>query len=290
MACTTASHAEHATLADVVRAHAAASPEREAVIHDDLRLSYRGLAQELDRYVAALRTAGVGRGDRIAMLSTPRPEFLLTLLAAMQLGALWVGLNPRYRLPELRYVLDHCEPTLLISIATLPAGRSLEPELRVLARDVASLQQVVTIGASWAGVSVGLESFLCAGAVAHRASAAAHSPTRSDPAVIVYTSGSTGRPKGAVLPNASFFHSHAALAESFAGYEDLRRAHRIICNLPINHVGCQADVCGNALIDGGAIVFMEAFEPARIPAVIARERISILGGLPLMHQQRSEEH
>ena len=284
MARGTPSHVEPATLADIVRFHARLVPDREAAIYGTRRLTYRDLARELDRYAGAFRAAGVGPGDRIAMLSTPRPEFLLALLASMQLGALWVGLNPRYQLPELRFVLGHCQPKLLIAMSELSTGRSFEADVRALAADVESLEHVVTLDASWAGVSTRLETFLAA-AEGAETSAASHVPRRADPAVIVYTSGSTGRPKGAVLPNSSFFHSHAALSESFAGHEGVRAAHRIICNLPINHVGCQADVCGNALIDGGTIVFMDSFEPARIPAVIERERITILGGMPLMHQQ-----
>jgi acyl-CoA synthetase (AMP-forming)/AMP-acid ligase II len=278
--------AEIATLADVVSQHAQATPNREALVFRNWRLSYAELEKELSRYVAALQSIGVSRGDRVATLSTPRPEFLLTMLAAMRLGALWIGLNPRYTLAELQYVLKHCRPNALVALAQVPGGRDLEPTLRTLSEEVEDLNCIVTIEGEAPGLSVALESFLRAGDAAPPTVSQAGPPIRrDDPAVIVYTSGSTGRPKGAVLPHASFFHSHDALAESFLGFHNYRRAHRIICNLPINHVGCQADICGNALIDGGTIIFMDEFEPDRIPAIIERERITILGGLPLMHQQ-----
>jgi len=204
----------------------------------------------------------------------------------MRIGAVWVGLNPRYQLPELEYVLTHCQPVLLLSLGPTGAAAIAEPKLRALAATAPSLKAIVSLEATCSGFAMSLARFLRAGD-ATQASAAVKPPSlaRSDPAVIVYTSGSTGRPKGAVLPHASFFHSNAALGESLPQGRDGPRAHRIICNLPVSHVGCLADVCGNALIDGGTIVFMEGFEPARVPAVIERERITMLGGLPLMHQQ-----
>src|SRR5690606_27131280 len=55
-------------------------------------------------------------GDCIAMLSPPRPEAMITFFAAARLGAVWVGLNPRYRIRELAYVIGHARPALIVSI------------------------------------------------------------------------------------------------------------------------------------------------------------------------------
>lgn len=278
------------TLADAVARHARSAPDAEAVVYGEIRCGYSDLDVQVDRYAAALRAGGVARGERIAVLSTPRPEFLLTLLAAMRIGAVWVGLNPRYQLPELDYVLGHCQPVLLVSLGHADDMELHKAKLRALSAAAASLRGIVTLGAAVPGLATSLDAFLGAGDAAAVPAGLAPPPlARSDPAVIVYTSGSTGRPKGAVLPHATFFHSHAALSESLFAAGDGRRAHRIICNLPVNHVGCLADVCGSALIEGGTIVFMDGFEPARIPAVIERERITMLGGLPLMHQQVFEQ-
>lgn len=273
-------------LPDAVAAYAEAVPDREAIIFGDLRLSYAEFDYEIDRYARALIAAGVETGDRVAMIVTPRPEFMLMLLGTMRAGAVWVGVNPKYRREEMRHVLGDCQPKLLVSILQDTAGRRYDDDLRDLAGDVVAGAGLVTIGGVLGGKSRSLDAFLADGDAFDPARAAArmNCTSRRDPVSIVYTSGSTGKPKGAVLSHDSFFHSYRALSESFVGREHLRAGHRVICNLPTNHVGCQSDVCGNCLIDGGTIVFMETFDPAGILETTEREKITILGGLPLMHQ------
>src|SRR3546814_9603312 len=56
-------------------------------------------------------------GDCMALLSPPRQEAMITFLAAARLGALWVGLNPRYQVRELNYVIQHARPKLVLSVS-----------------------------------------------------------------------------------------------------------------------------------------------------------------------------
>lgn len=270
-----------ATLPEVLRLRARETPTHEAVVFGDLRLDYAALDGLVDDCARALVAHGVRAGDRVAMLSTPRWEFLVSLLGAMRMGAIWVGLNPRYTLPEVLHVLDDCRPVLLWSLGRGPDGHDYTPLLDRVAGAAAAPPRLVMIGEGGPAGVARFEAFLATGRDGSGAPVQQVSGGR-DPAVIVYTSGSTGRPKGALLAASSFLHSYRAMRESFAGHEALRLGHRVICNLPINHVGCQADVCGNALIDGATLVFMEQFEPARIPAVVEAERVDMLGGLPLM--------
>ncbi len=272
-------------LPDAVAAYAAAVPDREAIVFGDLRLSYAEFDREIDRYARGLIAAGVETGDRVAMIVTPRPEFLLMLLGAMRAGAIWVGVNPKYKREEMRHVLGDCRPKVLVSILEDPAGRRYDDDLADLAGDVVADADIITIGGVLSGKSRALDAFLAAGdGLTSAAASRLNRTSRRDPVSIVYTSGSTGKPKGAVLSHDSFFHSYKALSESFVGREHLRAGHRVICNLPTNHVGCQSDVSGNCILDGGTIVFMETFDPAGILETTERERITMLGGLPLMHQ------
>ena len=57
------------------------------------------------RCATALTASGVGKGDRIALLSSPRPLFFISLLAAATVGAVWVGLHPRYKIGEMAHVI-----------------------------------------------------------------------------------------------------------------------------------------------------------------------------------------
>lgn len=270
-------------LPDAVRVRAQETPRHEALVFGDWRISYAEFDQLVDQCAAALAEAGVMPGHRVATLSTPRPEFLISMLGAMRLGAIWVGLNSKYRLQELQHILQDSQPTLLFAINNGPDGRSYESDLQTLLRQTPSIQRSVIIGDHADLNQTSFMEFLHQTTVAPPPASVDKSRSK-DAAVIVYTSGSTGKPKGALLSHNSFFHSYKAFAEAFAGHEHLRTAHRAICNLPINHVGCEADLCGNALIDGATIFFMETFDPGQMLPLIEKEKITLQGGVPLMIQ------
>jgi MFS family permease len=75
----------------------AETPRAEALVLGTQRMTYQQLAHDVDSLSCALIAAGIRSGDRIATLATPHPDFFIVLLAASSIGAIWVGLNPRYR-------------------------------------------------------------------------------------------------------------------------------------------------------------------------------------------------
>src|SRR5262249_41668917 len=159
---------------------------------DALRLTYAELASAVDRYARAMFAAGVRRGDRVAVLCTPRPEGLICFLAAARLGAMFTGLNLRFKLDELAYVLADSMPRLLIALPHFES-RDYRPDLRALAAGHRSIEQVVTFFEAVPGLSLSLEEFLAAGqlidADAYARAVAAVEP--EDPVLLVYTSGSS---------------------------------------------------------------------------------------------------
>src|SRR3546814_19474554 len=74
--------------------------ESEAVVTADACLTYAMLKDAVDDCARGLIAAGAKRGDRIATLTVPGPDFLVTFLATASVGCIWVGLNPRYTNPE----------------------------------------------------------------------------------------------------------------------------------------------------------------------------------------------
>jgi acyl-CoA synthetase (AMP-forming)/AMP-acid ligase II len=266
-------------LSDYVSHYARTTGDREAIAFGELRLDYAALDARIDRCAAALLKAGVGPGDRVAMLTTPRPEFAEVLLACQRVGAIWVGLNTRYRLPELQYILGDCAPRLLISLIATPDGRRFDADLEALQGAIPGLSEIITFPAALPGVSRSYEAFLQAGdAIAAPTQAA----KEDDATVIVYTSGTTGRPKGALLAHRNLIYCYTSVSRSFAGKESVREGLRVLCNLPPNHIGCISEMFGNAIIRGGAVVFADRFDPGETLAIIARENITLFGGVPVM--------
>jgi len=97
--------------------YAQQTPEQEAVVFAGQRLTYAELDRQVHQCAKALLSSGIEKGDRVAVLCTSRTEYWITFLATTLIGGVWLGLNPKYRLPEIRYVLEDAKPKLLFAMA-----------------------------------------------------------------------------------------------------------------------------------------------------------------------------
>ena len=243
-----------------VRQAAGRHPDRQAAVLGERRLTYRELAAAVRTCAASLDRSGVRRGDRVAHLGAPDVDFLITFLAAGEIGAVWLGLNPRYTDREVAYVLSDASPRLVIdAVASDEDRRGLRGALRG-----GSPVEVVQVAELSASPDESFEPRL----------------EHHEAAALVYTSGSTGRPKGALVRHASLVHA----GEAYASQYPVARAPylRSLCNLPINHVGCLCDVVATTICAAGTIVFMRDFEPDKIGPLIASEELTHVGQVPTM--------
>src|ERR1700755_2847940 len=95
-----------------VAAIAAARPAAPAAACDGFRWSYAELDRAVDAGASAPRDAGLGAGDAVAALGPSRPECMVAFLAASRVGAIYLGLSPKYTVRELAYVLTDARPAL----------------------------------------------------------------------------------------------------------------------------------------------------------------------------------
>lgn len=267
-------------ISDYARWQAERTPDAVALRLDEDVTTYAALADAIDVQARALLAAGIKKGDRVASLQTPHPQYLIDFLAAASIGAIWVGLNPRYQLEELRHVVVDSEPSILIARSRI-GERDYGSDLMALRRSCESLKRIVVIedNHSVAGAE-GLSTFLARGERCELELDEARAKCGGrDPCLIVYTSGSTGAPKGALL-------HHEGLAAFALGQNKLWPIDplRIINYFPINHVGCVADCTLPCLIGGGELIFMEKFDPIACLEIMARQRVTIWGSVPSTFQ------
>jgi acyl-CoA synthetase (AMP-forming)/AMP-acid ligase II len=253
-------------------------PDAQALVFGEEMLTWQEFKQQMDAVARAYLEAGIEKGDRVALLSMARNEFLTTYMAAGKVGAVWLGLSPKFTLEELRYQLNDCRPKLLIALREY-MGNDLAETLKTLLQEFAFLKKVLVIGEPVAGT----ESFAAYTAkprtnVEAALEKRASEMSENDDALLLYTSGSTGKPKGVVHTHRSIVANIKVEVDKFYFDENSRG----LLHFPINHVAADVEIGFGAIMSGGCIVCMDKFDPAETLKIIQKEKITHLGQVPVM--------
>src|SRR5690349_23613389 len=102
------------TVGDLLRVQAMRTPDAPAVTEDDRTLSYAAFNVRVNRAANALRTLGVARGARVAILSENRTEYVELEFACAKIGAIACALNWRLADPEVAHCIRLVSPTLVV--------------------------------------------------------------------------------------------------------------------------------------------------------------------------------
>src|SRR6202795_2159806 len=251
-------------LSDLLERNPAFAPDKPATIFEGETLSYAAFNAHIVQTARALKSeCGVGRGDRVAILSLNRPDYLVLLYACARLGAMLVPLNWRLAVAEQVFILS-------------------DASVKVLVLEQAFADVLPTLEASMPDTSiVGLDFERPRGiafdALLGRARGDGRNP-RTDltcPLLIVYTSGTTGRPKGAVLRQEALLWN-GVMSQHMHG---LTSSDHVLTVLPFFHVGGLNIQTTPALHHGATVTILSRFTPDAALAAIARDRptLTVLG-------------
>src|ERR1700709_957038 len=127
-------------LSDLIARNAAFSPQKPALVFEGEVLSYRAFFERIETTARALKAEfGVGRGDRVAILSLNRSDYLVLLCACARLGAMLVPLNWRLAAAEQMFILSDAAAQVLVleqAFAEIrPALEAALPDTRVVGLD-----------------------------------------------------------------------------------------------------------------------------------------------------------
>lgn len=251
--------------------------ERVAVTSESGSWTYAELGDRSMRLAAALYALGVSKGDRVAVLSETRPEYVETYAAVAKLGAVALTLNIRLHADEIAWCLATGSPTVIIfsgSLAHLIEGLRGEGGIR-----------------SWICMDEGSEGDLDYESLIkeNHAPASEAEIYGEDIHNVLYTSGTTGRPKGAMISQSAA----AVRGERLAQWFSLTPDDGFIGWLPLFHCGGDESLYAT-MITGGTFCALRKADPVSMYKAIERDRLSWTLLLPgvltdfLHHPQRGE--
>ncbi|TLP52929.1 MULTISPECIES: non-ribosomal peptide synthetase, partial [Pseudomonas] len=233
------------------------TPDAEALVFGDQRLSYAELESQANRLAHYLRAQGVGN-DQLVGISVQRSvEMVVGLLGILKAGAAYVPLDPEYPAERLAYMVEDSGIDLLLTQQALLASLPLPDQVRCVALDTLDL-----------------------GAQPTTPLALAVDPAQL--AYVIYTSGSTGRPKGAG-------NSHRALTNRLCWMQQayqLDASDTVLQKTPFSFDVSVWEFFW-PLISGARLAVAapgEHREPARLIASIQRYQVSTLHFVPSMLQ------
>ena len=243
------------TVGGLFRDHARRHKERVAVETNGRSCSYGELNGRVNRLAQVLAANGIVRGERVAMLSENRIEYVELYLAAAILGGVVACQNWRQADAELGYCVALSEArVVLVSERYAPT----------LARIEHRIPRVIVLGEEYESLLVRV------GAVEPTAVA-----EPEDGLVILYTSGTTGFPKGALISH------RAMIARTIMSRIDgsLYPDRSFICWSPLFHMASTDSVLG-LLVTGGKIIIVDGFDATGLVAILAREEVGVLTLMP----------
>jgi long-chain acyl-CoA synthetase len=248
-------------LADGVRRH----PAREALVGRHARYTYAELDRAADAAAAALASAGIGPGDRVAASLPNQSEIVVAFLGAMRVGAVWVGISTALAPPERAYMLADAGARAMLTTpaiaASLAAHRDELPDLEhVWCVDPADGR------GDWPDLIARHEG--------HRSPAVVIDPHA--PAAIAYTSGTTGFPKGAVHSQHNMLWPGADGREHDPAPDDER--HGVLLPLTLLNLMILGPLF--AFVKGTACVCVDRIDPLGLVGWVRDERITRMTAVP----------
>jgi long-chain acyl-CoA synthetase len=216
-----------ATIAEAFRITAAERAEEVAIRtkQDAFTITWGELRERVDALAGGLAKLGVGRGDSVALMLSNRPEFHLSDLAAMMLGATPFSIYNTYTAEQIRYVVADASAKVLI------CEEQYMPQVREARRSLPDLEYVIVVDGEAPLGTLTLSEV--EGSNPDFDVEAAVSQIKSDDVLtLIYTSGTTGPPKGVQLIHRNLL----ATAEGIIDLIDFPRDGRVISWLPAAHV------------------------------------------------------
>ena len=252
-------------MGEILTRRAHLTPEREALVCEDVRWTFSELNGRANRLANAMRKLGVEPGDRVAMLALNEPEYFEMLFGLGKIGAILVPINYRLAGPEMQFIISDCEPKAMVF------GAEYTEIVDSIRNDI-PVKDYLTLSSDPTQWAASYETVVGSASTEEPETASGGDDTWT----ILYTSGTTGRPKGAELTHQNFFWYSVNFVATLTGSGDT-----MLVALPLFHIGGLAAV-PMAIHRGQCIVLLKSLDPQRFLELIQEEKVTSFGSVPVL--------
>ncbi|KIL47347.1 fatty acid--CoA ligase family protein [Jeotgalibacillus campisalis] len=269
-------------LSDRLRENALQHREKAAYTFMEQSATYGELNGAVNKMANSLEAMGVKKGDHVGLLLGNSPHFIVSLYAALRIGATAIPINPIYTPDEISYILRDGDVKVVIAVDLLlplvEKAHAALPEINhyiICETSSQTQEQIEKLGKE---VQSKITSFTHA--------MAPYPPVYEGPelmqdniAIILYTSGTTGKPKGAMLTHRNVYTN----AKDTAEYLAITGDDKVIAALPMFHVFALTVVLNAPLINAGTIVIVPRFSPKDVFDLTKKYEATVFAGVPTMY-------
>lgn len=244
-------------------------------------ITYGDFARRVRHFALGLNRLGVGKGDRVCLLSENRPEWAIADLGILSLGAVNVPIYPTSSDTESEFILKHSEATVLI----LSSAEQCK-KIRGIKENCAGLKRVIAIDIlPGHGTDIlEFDDLLASGEEEDRKDPSAYERLYGkvrlgDMATIIYTSGTTGQPKGAMLTHMNFLSNTVACAAAIHA----EPGDRCLSYLPLSHVFERMAGYYFMIYQGVSIAYAESMNT--VPQNLTEIKPTVMTSVPRLYEK-----
>ena len=261
-----------APLSELLETAARFYPDRVAIDFLGAAMTYRELLEASERAAQVLRTSGVHKGDRVALIMPNCPQHAVALYGALRIGAVVAEHNPLAPAEEIRSQLD-AHGARVVIVWEKGVGLVTDAAAGSHNGDVLRAERLPTGVRSWDKEVAG----------AHRIPSRFPYPAGSDIAVLLHTGGTTGTPKAAMLTHTNL---RANANQAIAWVPMLHEGgENFLCLLPFFHAFGLTFNLFCAVQKAATQVMLPKFSVDQVLAAHERRPFTFFVGVPVMFER-----